>query len=175
MKIHMKIANRISLILFKFSIFFFLFVPIFIYSQTNISVNLVERTDANKDINGNINFSIEKFINNKISIGITNSIAKSDYIKEGVTPVQDTLIVSSSQIFSKYYFSDNIYFLIQSPISSKYPNISVNERIRVGGGYCFNIRNNLLLNVNYNLLLNRNTNGFRKGKIIVGFIIKIDH
>ena len=45
--------------------FIFLLIPLITSAQSNISVNIIERTDANKDVNTIFNYSIERFINKK--------------------------------------------------------------------------------------------------------------
>ena len=149
--------------------FIFLLIPLITSAQSNISVNIIERTDAKKDVNTIFNYSIERFINKKMSLGINNYIAKADYIRDGYNPIQDSLVISNYQIFSKYYLLNNFYLIIQSPLSTNYDNISALDRIRVGGGYHFYIKNNITYYICYNILLNRNENRFRKGKLNIGF------
>ena len=120
----------------RFFVFFF-FIPIFSSAQSNISINIIERTDATKELKRIFNYSLESYIYKNITLGLTNAKASADYIKEGYSPIQDSLVISNYQIFSKYYVLNNLFFLIQSPISTNNKTISVFERIRVGGGYYF--------------------------------------
>ena len=80
-------------------------------------INVIERTDTQKEFNKNINFFVGKYLHKNMVIGVTNKKSLADYIEEGHTPVQDSLIISNYQLFSKYYFQDNLFLTIRSPIS----------------------------------------------------------
>ena len=147
-------------------IFIFFIIPFFTYSQLVISTKLIEITDAKREINKVLDFSIGSFINNKTIVGITNEQAVADYIKAGFNPVQDSLIVSNFQLFFKYYNKD-YYFLMKAPISSDIRDISIFDRTRFGGGYIFHSYNDLEFDISYDFLLSSNLNGWNKGKFAV--------
>tara|TARA_B100001029_G_C14851419_1_gene333944 strand:+ start:83 stop:568 length:486 start_codon:yes stop_codon:yes gene_type:complete len=150
--------------------FLFFITPIFCFSQLNISIDVIERTDTQKEFNKNINFFVGKYLHKNMVIGVTNKQSLADYIEEGYTPVQDSLIISNYQFFSKYYFQDNLFLTIRSPISLSNKSISTHERIRIGAGYVFykEENNNTEFYISYNFLLKPNSNGFRKGELNVG-------
>ena len=150
--------------------FLFFLTPIFCFSQLSISIDVIERTDTQKEFNKNINFFLGKYLYKNMVIGITNKQSLADYIQQGYDPVQDSLIISNYQIFSKYYLKDNLFLTIRSPISSSYKSISIYDRIRIGAGYIFYLEenNNTEFYISYNFLLKSNRNGFRKGELNFG-------
>ena len=152
--------------LFFISIFF----PIYCFPQLNISIDIIERTDTKKEFNNTFNFTVGKYLYDDLIVGITNEDAVADYIKDGYHPVQDSLTISNYQMFSKYYLENNIFFTIKSPITTSDKNISIYERIRIGGGfnfYCDN-KNNIEFYISYNRLLSPNKNEWTKGELNLG-------
>jgi len=113
------------------------------------------------------NLYIGSVINDNLILGITSDAATSDYIEEGYNPVGDSLIVSSFQLFLKYY-SDDFFFLMKMPTYTNLSNISINDNIRIGVGYVIYRDEKLDLEVSYNRLLNSNQNGFYKGELNLG-------
>ena len=154
-------------------IFIFFIIPFFTYSQLVISTKLIEITDAKREINKVLDFSIGSFINNKTIVGITNEQAVADYIKAGFNPVQDSLIVSNFQLFFKYYNKD-YFVLMKIPISSDIRDISIFDRTRFGGGYIFHSYNDLEFDISYDFLLSSNLNGWNKGKLGIGITASTD-
>ena len=154
-------------------IFIFFIIPFFTYSQLVISTKLIEITDAKREINKVLDFSIGSFINNKTIVGITNEQAVADYIKAGFNPVQDSLIVSNFQLFFKYYNKD-YFVLMKMPISSDIRDISIFDRTRFGGGYIFYSYNDLEFDISYDFLLSSNLNGWNKGKLGIGITASTD-
>tara|TARA_B110000008_G_scaffold276989_1_gene317389 strand:+ start:138 stop:722 length:585 start_codon:yes stop_codon:yes gene_type:complete len=154
-------------------IFIFFIIPFFTYSQLVISTKLIEITDAKREINKVLDFSIGSFINNKTIVGITNEQAVADYIKAGFNPVQDSLIVSNFQLFFKYYNKD-YFVLMKIPISSDIRDISIFDRTRFGGGYIFYSYNDLEFDISYDFLLSSNLNGWNKGKLGIGITASTD-
>ena len=154
-------------------IFIFFIIPFFTYSQLVISTKLIEITDAKREINKLLDFSIGSFINNKTIVGITNEQAVADYIKAGFNPVQDSLIVSNFQLFFKYYNKD-YFVLMKIPISSDIRDISIFDRTRFGGGYIFYSYNDLEFDISYDFLLSSNLNGWNKGKLGIGITASTD-
>ena len=61
-------------------LFFLFLIPAFSFSQTTISVNFIERTNAKKKTANILDLSIGSFINNNLIVGITNEKAVADYI-----------------------------------------------------------------------------------------------
>ena len=154
-------------------IFLFFIIPFFTYSQLVISTKLIEITDAKREINKVLDFSIGSFINNKTIVGITNEQAVADYIKAGFNPVQDSLIVSNFQLFFKYYNKD-YFVLMKIPISSDIRDISIFDRTRFGGGHIFYSYNDLEFDISYDFLLSSNLNGWNKGRLGIGITASTD-
>lgn len=151
-------------------IFTLVLLPFLVSSQNIISTNFIQRTNSFEKptlINIFDNLYFGSFINNNLILGITSDASKSDYIKNGYTPVEDSLIVSKFQLFFKYYY-DDFFFLMKIPPYTNLSNISVNENIRIGLGYVVYKNDEFDLQVSYNRLLNSNKNGFYKGEINVG-------
>ena len=154
--------NKLIIILF--------FIPFIVCSQTFISTNFIERTNTSEKItpiNMLNNLYIGSFINDNLILGITNEDAVSDYIEEEYNPMQDSLIISSFQLFFKYY-TDDFFFLMKMPPYTNFSNISIYDNIRVGVGYVIYRDKKLDLEVSYNRLLNSNQNGFHKGELNLG-------
>ena len=65
----------------------------------------------------------------------------------------------------KRHITSNFFFTIKSPITTSDKNISIYERIRIGGGFNFyyDNKNNIEFYISYNTLLIPNKNGWRKG------------
>ena len=146
------------------------FIPFIACSQTFISTNFIERTNTSEKItpiNMLNNLYIGSFINDNLILGITNEDAVSDYIEEEYNPMQDSLIISSFQLFFKYY-TDDFFFLMKMPPYTNFSNISIYDNIRVGVGYVIYRDKKLDLEVSYNRLLNSNQNGFYKGEFNLG-------
>ena len=118
------------------------------------------------------NLSVGSVINDNLILGITTEDAVSDYIEEGYNPVQDSLIISSFQLFLKYY-ADDFFLLMKMPPYTNFSNISINDNIRVGVGYVIYKDENLDFEVSYNRLLNSNQNGFHKGELNLGIATSI--
>ena len=152
-------------------LFILIFIPICCLSQLNISIDILERTDTKKEFNKAFNFSVGRYLYDDVVVGITNEDAVADYIKDGYNPAQDSLIISNFQIFAKYYLEKNLFFIIKSPITNSGKNISIYERIRIGGGVNLDYYNedNIDIYISYNMLLIQNDNGWRKGELNLGF------
>ena len=147
-------------------IIFFL-IPTITYSQLMITTHFFERTDTKKEINTILDFSIGSFVTDDILLGITNEDAVSDYISEGSNPIQDSLIISNFQFFMRYYYNPKSFFLIKMPANSDVIDISIFDRVRVGGGYIFNSKDNLDFDISYDVLLGSNLNGWNKGRLTI--------
>ena len=152
-------------------LFILTFIPLCCCSQLIIFIDILERTDTKKEFNNALNFSVGKCLYDDVIVGITNEDALVDYIKDGYSPVQDSLTISNFQIFAKYYLEKNLFFTIKSPITSSDKNISIYDRIRIGGGvnFYYDNENNFEFYISYNTLLNQNENGWRKGELNLGF------
>ena len=151
------------------------FIPFIACSQTLISINFIERANSSEKItpiNMLNNLYIGSVINDNLILGITTDAATSDYIEEGYNPVGDSLIVSSFQLFFKYY-SDDFFFLMKMPPYTNISNTSIKDNIRVGVGYVIYRDKKLDLEVSYNRLLNSNQNGFHKGELNLGISTSI--
>ena len=156
-------------------IFILVFIPFIACSQTVISTNFIERTNLGEKItliNMLNNLYVGSFINDNLILGITNENAVSDYIEEGYNPVQDSLIISSFQLFLKYY-ADDFFLLMKMPLYTNFSNISINDKIRIGVGYVICRDEKLDFEVSYNRLLNSNQNGFHKGELNLGISTNI--
>ena len=152
-------------------LFIFIFIPICCLSQLNISIEILERTDTKKEFNKAFNFSVGRYLYDDVVVGITNEDAVADYIKDGYNPAQDSLIISNFQIFAKYFLEKKLFFIVKSPITNSGKNISIYERIRIGGGVNLDYYNedNIDIYISYNMLLIKNDNGWRKGELNLGF------
>ena len=151
------------------------FIPFIVCSQTFISTNFIERTNASEKItpiNMLNNLYIGSFINDNLILGITNEDAVSDYIEEEYNPMQDSLIISSFQLFFKYYTDDFFLLMKMSPYTN-FSNISIYDYIRVGAGYVIYRDEKLDFELSYNTLLNSNQNGFNKGKLNLSISISM--
>ena len=151
-------------------IFILVFIPFIACSQIVISTNFIERTNSGEKItpiNMFNNLSVGSVINDNLILGITTEGAVSDYIEEGYNPVQDSLIISSFQLFLKYY-ADDFFLLMKMPPYTNFSNISINDNIRVGVGYVIYKDEKLDFEVSYNRLLHSNQNGFHKGELNLG-------
>ena len=133
-----------------------------------LSSDIFERTDTKKKITSVLDLSIGSFINNNVIVGITNEDDFADYIEEGFNPVQDSFLVSTLQLFIKYYDDRGFFLSINIPTSSKIKDVSIYDKIKVGGGYTFYSDNNLDFHLSYNVLLNSNINGWNKGELNLG-------
>ena len=149
-------------------IFLFCLIPFLSLSQIIISADVFERTDTKKTISNVLNLSIGSFINNNVIVGVTNEDAVADYIEHGFNPIQDSFMVSNLQLFIKYYDNRGSFFFMKIPTSSNVKDISIYDRIRVGGGYNFHSDHNLDFHLSYDVLLNPNLNGWNKGKLSLG-------
>ena len=146
---------------------FFLLLSFFSFSQIRITGNIIERSDASKELSEILDISIGTFVNNNLLLGITNEKSYTDYIKNYHNPVQDSLFVSDFQFLVKYYF--NKYLLsLKTPISSSLDNISAFDNARFGAGYDFFSQNNFNFSITYDFLVNKNINGMRKGELTLG-------
>ena len=151
-------------------IFILVFIPFIACSQIVISTNFIERTNSGEKItpiNMLNNIYVGSLINHNLILGITTEDAVSDYIEEGYNPVQDSLIISSFQLFLKYY-ADDFFLLIKMPSSTNFSNISKFDRIRVGAGYVIYRDEAFDFELSYNRLLHSNQNGFHKGELNLG-------
>ena len=137
-------------------------------SQVLLKADILEITDTDKKLTEKIDLFIGTFINKKLVVGITNEGAIADHVVYGYNPVKDSLNVSNFQLFLKYFSQENTFFSIKIPTKNDIPDMSVYDRIRVGGGYILHSENNLDFDVSYDLLLQPNLNGWRKGKITIG-------
>ena len=86
--------------------------PCIAFTQIMIKTDLIERSDADKNFTNIFDMSIGSFINHNLMIGMTNEDAVADYIKEGYNPIRDSLVISSFQLFLRYY---NTCLLYTSP------------------------------------------------------------
>jgi hypothetical protein len=151
------------------------FIPFIACSQTFISTNFIERTNLGEKITPIKmldNLSVGSFINDNLILGITTEGAVSDYIEEGYNPVQDSLTLSSFQLFLKYY-ADDFFLLMKMPPYTNFSNISINDNIRVGVGYVIYKDEKLDFEVSYNRLVHSNQNGFHKGELNLGISTSI--
>jgi len=158
----------------KFIIILVLF-PFISWSQNFISTNFIERTNSLDKINPiNIlnNLYIGSVINDNLILGITSEDAVSDFIEDGFDSVQDSLIISSFQLFVKYYSADFFIFM-KIPPYTNFSNISLNDNLRVGVGYVVYKDKKLDLEVSYNRLVKSNQNGFYKGELNLGISTSI--
>ena len=156
-------------------IFILVFIPFIAFSQTFISTNFIERTNSGEKItpiNMFNNLSFGSVINDNLILGITTADAVSDYIEEGYNPVQDSLTISSFQLFLKYY-ADDFFLLMKMPPYTNFSSISINDNIRVGVGYVIYKDEKLDFEVSYNRLLHSNQNGFHKGELNLGISTSI--
>ena len=149
-------------------VFVFLFVSVNCYSQSHISINLIDRNDADKQFINKLNFSFGNYFYEDLIIGITNEKVFADYIQDGYTPVRDSLTIANYQIFSRFLFENNLFLSVKSPISSFHKKISIQDVVRIGFGYNFDLQENTNFYVSYSMLLNPNDNGFKKGKFNLG-------
>ena len=150
-------------------------IPFIVCSQTFISTNFIERTNTSEKItpiNMLNNLYIGSFINDNLILGITNEDAVSDYIEEEYNPMQDSLIISSFQLFFKYY-TDDFFLLMKMPPYTNFSNISIYDNIRIGAGYVIYRDEKLDFELSYNTLLNSNQNGFNKGKLNLSISINM--
>ena len=147
-------------------------LPMIGFGQLVIKTNFIERTDVKNKITGIFDLSMGSFINDDLIIGFTNEDAVADYIQEGFNPIQDRFIVSDFQLFFKYYYDKGTFFILKIPPSSDVVNISIFDRIRVGGGYVFHSVNNFDFDISYDFLLTPNINGFNKGRLTMGVSVQ---
>ena len=148
----------------------FITFPLASFSQIYMATNFMTKSDASEKIlpiHLLNNFSIGSLINDNLILGITTEYAVSDYIEEGYNPVQDSLIISSFQLFFKKYV-DNYFILIKIPAYTNFSNISINDKMRIGVGHVMYRNEKLDFEISYSALLNPNKNGFRKGKLRLG-------
>jgi hypothetical protein len=144
------------------------FTPYISYSQVIIKADLIQITDSKKNIESSFDLSISSFINNNIVIGLTSESALADYIQEGFEPIQDSLLISHFQLFCKYYYNKRSFFVLKIPTSSDVIDISIFDRVRLGGGYVFHSKSNFDFDISYDVLLSQNINGWNKGKLSIG-------
>ena len=143
------------------------FTPYISYSQVIIKADLIQKTDSKKSIENSFDLSIGSFINNNIIIGLTSETAIADYIKEGFEPIQDSLLISHFQLFCKYYYKRS-FIIFKIPTYSNVIDITIFDRIRLGGGYIFHSKDNFDFDISYDVLLSQNINGWNKGKLSIG-------
>jgi len=144
------------------------FTPYLSYSQVIIKADLIQKSDSKNTIENLFDLSIGTFVNNNLIIGLTNEDAIADYILEGFNPIQDSLLVSDFQLFFKYFYDKRSFFILKIPTSSDVIDMSIFERVRVGGGYVFHSSDNFDFDISYDVLLFPNINGWNKGKLSVG-------
>ena len=144
------------------------FVPYLSYSQVIIKADLIQKTDSKNTIENLFDLSIGSFVNNNLIIGLTNEDAIADYIQDGFNPIQDSLVVSDFQLFFKYFYDKRSFFILKIPTSSDVIDMSIFERVRVGGGYIFHSKDNFDIDISYDVLLSPNINGWNKGKLSIG-------
>ena len=157
-------------------LFLIIFSPLVSFSQINISIDLVERSEVDKQFNQVFDISIGKYFSNNFIVGITNKKSKADFIQYGSNPVQDSLVIANYQIFSKLFLKDNFFFSLKSPLKSKY-NFARKDRTRVGFGIKFKSNDFEKLNffLSYDYLIKKNSNGWRKGEIKFGISTNLDN
>ena len=144
------------------------FTPYISYSQVIIKADFLQKTDSKNTIENLFDLSIGSFVNNNLIIGLTHEDAIADYIQEGFNPTQDSLVVSDFQLFFKYYYDNRSFFILKIPTSSDVIDMSIFERVRVGGGYIFHLKDNFDFDISYDVLLSQNINGWNKGKLSIG-------
>lgn len=154
--------------------------PCIAFTQIMIKTDLIERSDADKNFTNIFDISIGSFINHNLMIGMTNEDAVADYIKEGYNPIRDSLVISSFQLFLRYYNTERLYFVFKVPGPSfnarnndwsdiGFPvDFPVLSQARVGVGYVFDLKNNFDLDISYDMLLSENINNWNKGKLSIG-------
>ena len=152
-------------------ILFLYFVPYLSYSQVIIKADLIQKSDSKNTIENLFDFSIGSFVNNNLIIGLTNEDAIADYIQDGFNPIQDSFVVSDFQLFFKYFYDKRSFFILKIPSSSDVIDMSIFERVRVGGGYIFHSKDNFDFDISYDVLLSPNRNGWNKGKLSIGISI----
>lgn len=154
----------------------FLFFPILGFSQAFFAHKLLSISDTKKKIS-NVGFQenilVGFYINENILFGISTEDAVADYIDEGYSPVQDSLIISSEQIFIRYYLKNDFFIYTKSPFNSRVADISPFERNRFGVGYIFYRKSNFDFEIGYDALLNKNDNEFRKGAWNLSFSYRV--
>ena len=144
------------------------FTPYLSYSQVIIKADLIQKSDSKNTIENLFDLSIGTFVNNNLIIGLTNEDAIADYILEGFNPIQDSLLVSDFQLFFKYFYDKRSFFILKIPTISDVIDMSIFDRVRVGGGYIFQSKDNFDFDISYDVLLFPNINGWNKGKLSVG-------
>jgi hypothetical protein len=152
-------------------ILFLYFVPYLSYSQVIIKADLIQKSDSKNTIENLFDLSIGSFVNNNLIIGLTNEDAIADYIQDGFNPIQDSFVVSDFQLFFKYFYDKRSFFILKIPSSSDVIDMSIFERVRVGGGYIFHSKDNFDFDISYDVLLSPNRNGWNKGKLSIGISI----
>ena len=144
------------------------FTPYISYSQVIIKVDLIQKSDSKNTIENLFDLTVGSFVNNNLIIGLTNEDAIADYIQDGFNPIQDSFVVSDFQLFFKYFYDKRSFFILKIPTSSDVIDMSIFERVRVGGGYIFHSKDNLDFDISYDVLLSPNINGWNKGKLSIG-------
>ena len=144
------------------------FTPYLSYSQVIIKADLIQKTDSKNTIENLFDLSIGSFVNYNLIIGLTNEDAIADYTQDGFNPIQDSLVVSDFQLFFKYFYDKRSFFILKIPTSSDVIDMSIFERVRVGGGYIFHSKDNFDFDISYDVLLSPNINGWNKGKLSIG-------
>jgi len=144
------------------------FTPYLSYSQVIIKADLIQKTDSKNTIENLFDLSIGSFVNYNLIIGLTNEDAIADYILDGFNPIQDSFVVSDFQLFFKYFYDKRSFFILKIPTSSDVIDMSIFERVRVGGGYIFHSKDNFDFDISYDVLLSPNRNGWNKGKLSIG-------
>ena len=144
------------------------FIPYLSYSQVLIKADLIQNSDSKNTIENLFDLSIGSFVNYNLIIGLTNEDAIADYILDGFNPIQDSFVVSDFQLFFKYFYDKRSFFILKIPTSSDVIDMSIFERVRVGGGYIFHSKDNFDFDISYDVLLSPNRNGWNKGKLSIG-------
>ena len=109
---------------------------------------------------------------NRVVLGVTFEDSKSDFREDNFEPVDDSLFVSSSQIFARVYNRRGYFFSCMIPVDyqikdDKNNNMNI-DYVRVGVGRTLDINKFFNIDFHYNLLLYPNKDGFRKGFFTVG-------
>ena len=109
---------------------------------------------------------------NRVILGLTFEDSKTDFRKDYLEPVNDSILVSNSQVFLRVYNKAGYFVSCRIPLDyqikdNENNNINV-DYVRVGIGRTLDINKSFNLDFHYNLLLYPNKDGFRKGFLTFG-------
>ena len=150
----------------------FIVLPLSCFSQLYTYTSLIEKNNYESGYG-----SLQLFNNlcvgtpivgKNLIFGFNTEKCVSDYVKNGENPVQDSLVVSTFQVFLKQYLFNSFVF-VNSPPYTNYSKIPFYEKIRIGIGHTIFKGEKYNLEIGYDFLITPNNRGFRKGKISLGF------